>query len=94
MTYADREGERKGCGARIVDAEVERLAVPQDALHIVTLGGDGGTQIVRVERSPHGKVAACREPSACQRDGREAWRVERDLGDGTCVGREEQVAAA
>ena len=94
VAYANREGEGKGRGARIVDAEVERFAVPQYALHIVALGGDGGTQIVRVERSSHGKVAPCREPSARQRDGHETRRVERDLGDGTCVGREEQVAAA
>ena len=94
VAYANREGEGKGRGARIVDAEVERFAVPQYALHIVALRGDGGMQIVRVERSSHGEVAPCREPSACQRDGHEAWRVERDLGDGTCVGREEQVAAA
>ena len=88
VAYADREGERKGCRARIAEAEVERLAVPQYALHIVALGSDGGAQIVCVERSSHGKVAACREPSARQRDGHETRRVERDLGDGACVGRE------
>ena len=88
VAYANREGKGKGGGARIVEAEVERLAVPQDALHIVTLGGDGGTQIVCVERSSHGEVAACREPSARQRDGHETRRVERDFGDGACVGRE------